>query len=148
MGVRGLCNGLGPAAFGLMWHLFGIDIINDGSDDTISISNSTSDIYLGSNFTLESLQKNYFVDQEKVIQLNEENPFEAVISQMPGLPFLIISICVLLALVCSVFLQNIQIDCNDNQQVPKKDDLENSQDSSNSDVPLAKEESMKVGESI
>ena len=43
MGVRGLCNGLGPAAFGLMWHLFGIDIINDGSDDTISISNSTSD---------------------------------------------------------------------------------------------------------
>ena len=148
MGVRGLCNGLGPAAFGLMWHLFGIDIINDGSDDTISISNSTSDIYLGSNFTLESLQKNYFVDQEKVIQLNEENPFEAVISQMPGLPFLIISICVLLALVCSVFLQNIQIDCNDNQQVSKKEDLENSQDSSNSDVPLAKEESMKVGESI
>ena len=28
MGVRGLCNGLGPAAFGLMFHLFGINIVD------------------------------------------------------------------------------------------------------------------------
>ena len=27
MGVRGLCNGLGPAAFGLMFYLFGINIV-------------------------------------------------------------------------------------------------------------------------
>ena len=27
MGVRGLCNGIGPAAFGLMFHLFGINIV-------------------------------------------------------------------------------------------------------------------------
>ena len=27
MGVRGLCNGLGPAAFGVMFYLFGINIV-------------------------------------------------------------------------------------------------------------------------
>ena len=27
MGVRGLCNGLGPAAFGIMFYLFGINIV-------------------------------------------------------------------------------------------------------------------------
>ena len=37
MGVRGLCNGLGPAAFGLMWHLFGIHIDNiDNGLETIN----------------------------------------------------------------------------------------------------------------
>merc|ERR1719410_578910 len=91
MGVRGLCNGLGPAAFGLMWHLFGIDIINDGTDDSKFLSNSTSDVYLGRNLTMKSLDRNYFVGQEKVIKINEENASEEVISQMPGLPFLIIS---------------------------------------------------------
>ena len=147
MGVRGLCNGLGPAAFGLMWHLFGIDIINDGTDDSKFTSNSTSDVYLGRNLTMKSLERNYFIGQEKVIKITEENALEEVISQMPGLPFLIISFCVLLALICSAFLKDIHIDYNDNQQGPKKDDLENSQNS-NSDVPLAKEESGKVGETL
>ena len=30
MGVRGLCNGLGPALFGLMFHLLGINIVQPG----------------------------------------------------------------------------------------------------------------------
>merc|ERR1719348_310015 len=29
MGARGLCNGLGPAAFGLLFHFFGINILAD-----------------------------------------------------------------------------------------------------------------------
>ena len=33
MGVRGLCNGLGPAAFGLMFYLFGINIIDPSAID-------------------------------------------------------------------------------------------------------------------
>jgi len=145
MGVRGLCNGLGPAAFGLMFHLFGIDIINDGNDKDIAVTNSTSDIHLGSNFIMEQFETNFILNQDEVIQLNEDSPFKDIVTQMPGLPFLIVSFCVLLALACSVFLQNINIDYNDNQECSKKDELENSQNS-NSDVPLAKEESPKGGE--
>jgi len=145
MGVRGLCNGLGPAAFGLMFHLFGIDIINDGNDKNIAVTNSTSDIHLGSNFIKEQFETDFILNQDEVIQLNEDSPFKDIVTQMPGLPFLIVSFCVLLALACSVFLQNINIDYNDNQECSKKDELENSQNS-NSDVPLAKEESPKGGE--
>ena len=145
MGVRGLCNGLGPAAFGLMFHLFGIDIINDGNDKDIAVTNSTSDIHLGSNFIMEQFETNFILNQDEVIQLNEDSPFQDIVTQMPGLPFLIVSFCVLLALACSVFLQNINIDYNDNQECSKKDELENSQNS-NSDVPLAKEESPKGGD--
>ena len=34
MGVRGLCNGLGPALFGLMFYLFGIDVTEPLIDDS------------------------------------------------------------------------------------------------------------------
>ena len=54
MGVRGLCNGLGPAAFGLMWHLLGIDIISNNSDSSpinSTTSTPTDEIFLGSNRT-------------------------------------------------------------------------------------------------
>ena len=41
MGIRGLCNGLGPAAFGLMWHLFGINIHSEYTDNIPGTANIT-----------------------------------------------------------------------------------------------------------
>ena len=48
MGVRGLCNGLGPALFGLMFYLSGINIVVPIEDDrgispplNVTLQNST-----------------------------------------------------------------------------------------------------------
>ena len=41
MGVRGLCNGLGPAAFGIMFYLFGINIV----EPVGSVKSATNQIY-------------------------------------------------------------------------------------------------------
>ena len=40
MGVRGLCNGLGPAAFGLMFYLFGINIV-----EPVGMNSATNQTY-------------------------------------------------------------------------------------------------------
>lgn len=64
-----------------------------------------------------------------------------VVTQMPGLPFLIISSSVVLALICSKFLENISIDP---VKINKTRDCEDTDSQkSNTDVPLAREESVK-----
>ena len=133
MGVRGLCNGLGPAAFGLMWHLFGIHI--DNIDNGLETINNKTEVFLGGNqSSIKDLP--HINSSEKVIQIND-----GIVSQMTGLPFLIISSCVVLALICSNFLQNITIDSNSTNE--SSDCEDNESQKSNVDVPLAKEESIK-----
>merc|ERR1712242_30094 len=133
MGVRGLCNGLGPAAFGLMWHLFGIHI--DNIDNGLETINNKTEVFLGGNqSSIKDLP--HINSSEKVIQIND-----GIVSQMTGLPFLIISSCVVLALICSKFLQNITIDSNSTNE--SSDCEDNESQKSNVDVPLAKEESIK-----
>ena len=64
MGIRGLCNGLGPAAFGLMWHLFGINIHSEYTDTLPGAVNITraeeeEEVFLGSsNLTQVELESN------------------------------------------------------------------------------------------
>ena len=60
---------------------------------------------------------------------------------MPGLPFLIISSSVVLALICSKFLENITIDAGKTKKEGDCEDTES--DKSNVDVPLATEEAVK-----
>lgn len=33
-GMRGLCNGLGPAMFGLVFYMFNVDLTKEGSNAT------------------------------------------------------------------------------------------------------------------
>ena len=136
MGVRGLCNGLGPAAFGLMWHLFGIDIVNTDTGLETSSSNNT-EVFLGGNYSISINDvQNMRNSSEEVISLHN-----GVASQMPGLPFLIISSSVVLALICSKFLENITIDP---VKINKTRDCEDTDSqNSNTDVPLNREESVK-----
>ena len=100
MGVRGLCNGLGPAAFGLMWHFFGINIIR--TEDSLQGGQANlTEIYLGGNFshvnTLSQPTENFNVTE--IYQIPGES--EALLN-MPGLPFLISSFSVILSLILSV----------------------------------------------
>lgn len=136
MGVRGLCNGLGPAAFGLMWHLFGIDIVSTDPGLAASTSNNT-EVFLGGNSSL-SINNSPLRNSSEgdVISIDK-----GIASQMPGLPFLIISSSVVLALICSKFLENITIDAGKTKKEGDCEDTES--DKSNVDVPLATEEAVK-----
>lgn len=35
-GMRGLCNGLGPAMFGIVFYMFHVDLTEEGSNSTHS----------------------------------------------------------------------------------------------------------------
>ena len=138
MGVRGLCNGLGPAAFGLMWHLFGIDIVS--TDTVLETNSNNTEIFLGGNYSIsinnDLPNMRNSSESEEVISLHN-----GIASQMPGLPFLIISSSVVLALICSKFLENITIDPVKTNTTGDCEDTDSQK--SNTDVPLAREESVK-----
>ena len=136
MGVRGLCNGLGPAAFGLMWHLFGIDIVSTDPGLAASTSNNT-EVFLGGNSSLSINNSPLRNSSEgEVISIDK-----GIASQMPGLPFLIISSSVVLALICSKFLENITIDPGKTKREGDYEDTDSYK--SNVDVPLGREEAVK-----
>ena len=136
MGVRGLCNGLGPAAFGLMWHLLGIDIVRP--ELGASGGNNTEEVFLGGNYSVSREITNS--SGGAVISIDG-----GIASDMPGLPFLIISICVVLALICSTFLENISIDPSDvtTNRAEEADCTDSESQRSNPDAPLAREETAK-----
>ena len=141
MGIRGLCNGLGPAAFGLMWHLFGINIHAEYTLPGAGAANITGageEVFLGSNLTQVTLGSEGMVAEE-VIELDPITREGYIVAQMPGLPFLIISVCVILALGCSVFLKPITIEETTKTEEAAHEANSESQNSS-SGVPLAKEE--------
>lgn len=106
MGARGLCNGLGPAAFGLLFYLFGIDIAGESTEAatnaTAALANSTlavidataGIVHLGTNTTHPG-------------HLEENSVMAVMVSRFPGIPFLIMSVCVACALIASFFLENI-----------------------------------------
>ena len=111
MGVRGLCNGLGPAAFGLMWHFFGINII--GTEVSLQAGQANiTEIYLGGNHSdvnTNNLQTEDIFNVTEIYHIPEKS--EALLN-MPGLPFLISSFSVILALILSVCLKSINIESN------------------------------------
>ena len=133
MGVRGLCNGFGPAAFGLMWHLFGIDITKIENDVLETSVNATDVVYLGASDIIDDVTE----FSAEVIDIQER---DSVISSMPGLPFLVISASVVLALICSVFLDNISIatPASSDKEEPSQEDSQGS----NTGAPLATPEEL------
>jgi len=140
MGARGLCNGLGPAAFGLLFYLFGINIVEEGGFNETKISNMTDSI---TNTTLEIVKEwNGIINvgrnstiYSEINEGEEESSILAVIVRsFPGIPFILMSSCVIAALIMAVFLEDIKKGMNVNN---KKEEAQhaNSQ-SENSETPI------------
>ena len=108
MGVRGLCNGLGPAAFGLMWHFFGINIIGSEVGLQGGLANIT-EIHLGGNYSDLNINNHQTEDIFNVTEIYHIPEKSEALLNMPGLPFLISSFSVILALILSVCLKSINI---------------------------------------
>ena len=109
MGVRGLCNGLGPAAFGLMWHFFGINII--GTEVSLGPGQANiTEIYLGGNQSDVKTSNHQTEDLFNVTEIYHIPEEGEALLNMPGLPFLISSFSVILALIFSVCLKTINIE--------------------------------------
>ena len=91
-GIRGLCNGLGPAMYGVVFYLFHVDLNDDPSKPTPPPSNST-DINL--DVSLISMINIIFC-----VQLL----FQFITSLMPGPPFVFGAMLVILAILVAAFI--------------------------------------------
>lgn len=90
-GVRGLCNGLGPALFGFTFYLFNVDLgYSSTHTSTKAYSNSTA-----------------------TLQLNIKSVYSSMLSRdIPGPPFLFGALLVTIALMFSLLLPNSRIEAN------------------------------------
>lgn len=88
-GMRGLCNGLGPAMFGIIFYLFHVDL-ND-----------------------EHVKLNQNIDATSLAGSRNEtpiNPMEEYTALAPGPPFVFGAFMVALAIVVAIFIPNEQND--------------------------------------
>ena len=105
---RGLCNGLGPAAFGLLFHFFGINILADdvpgaeSLNETLS-NNATLVNQLNSNLITLGVNSTIIEEEEREVMTT----MAVIVKTLPGIPFLLMATCVLGAIVAALFLENI-----------------------------------------
>ncbi|KAK2180155.1 hypothetical protein NP493_456g02029 [Ridgeia piscesae] len=85
-GIRGLCNGLGPALYGIVFYLFHVDL-NQSDDDMNSIPKTHLNPHRVVNVTSRP----------------EPSPLTGL-SIMPGPPFAFGAILVILAILVAVFI--------------------------------------------
>ena len=100
---------MGPAAFGLLFHLFGINILaedlpaSDGSLNATLSNNATVEIEpVGLNST--SIEAGQGLTTLAVI-----------VETLPGIPFLLMATCILAAIVAALFLDDITKGMDDQQ---------------------------------
>lgn len=98
-GMRGLCNGLGPAMFGVIFYLFNVDL-NDESrryqaqlDKQIHIGNN-SDVHMFNNNQNQDLMNSF---------VSNNNNF--LTQMMPGPPFVFGALMVICAILVAVFMK-------------------------------------------
>jgi len=108
MGVRGLCNGLGPAAFGVMFYLFGINIVAP-IETEIPASNQTYNSLVLLNTTWQKTDIHAELE-EGIIGTKEDNLLttSAYVREFPGMPFLLASVCVVFAIISALFVRDIK----------------------------------------
>ncbi|XP_023325863.1 hippocampus abundant transcript 1 protein [Eurytemora carolleeae] len=97
-GIRGLCNGLGPAMFGLIFYLFHVDLNEKGHETATSV-NETS----------------------------EHHTFDMISALMPGPPFVFGAFLVILAILVAAFIPDtssniFSIDEDKKNRRPKDDE--------------------------
>jgi len=134
MGVRGLCNGLGPAAFGVMFYLFGINIVEPVDSTGPSMySNQTYETFLVANRTWE--ETTIGAEAEEEISIISE-----AVTNIPGLPFLLASVCVIFGIIASFFVKDITKgtirDVESDENVDEPNSNSNSQSESDSQTKV------------
>lgn len=85
-GMRGLCNGLGPAMFGVIFYIFHVDL----NDEHVKLTHNIDAIVGIRNETI--------------------NPMEEYTTLAPGPPFVFGAFMVALAIVVAIFIPNEQND--------------------------------------
>ena len=108
---RGLCNGLGPAAFGLLFHFFGINILADDVPGATTLNTTLSN----NAAVVNQLSSNLIRLGLNTTVIGEEGGEEGagmttmavIVKTLPGIPFLLMATCVLGAIVAALFLENI-----------------------------------------
>jgi len=94
-GVRGLCNGLGPALFGFTFYLFNVDL---GYSPTKSLSSSSTTF--NSNSTT-------------ILKINVKSVYSSMLTRdIPGPPFLFGALLATIALLFSLLLPNSKTETN------------------------------------
>lgn len=97
-GMRGLCNGLGPAMFGVIFYLFNVDL-NDESKHLKDMENIEIRMSLNSS---DGVKLNNHLN-ELVMGQDHENNF--LTKFMPGPPFVFGSMMVVVAIFVAVFIK-------------------------------------------
>lgn len=101
-GMRGLCNGLGPAMFGVIFYLFNVDL-NDESKNVNSNINFNDIKQSLANITSDGVQLHNHKDNELLMGQDHENNF--LTQFMPGPPFVFGSMMVVVAILVAVFIK-------------------------------------------
>lgn len=106
-GMRGLCNGLGPAMFGVIFYLFNVDL----NDETKHLNNVNSHV----NFN--DIRNGFNSSDVQQYNQNNNNPYNNEIMRydnnfltqfMPGPPFVFGSLMVVCAILVAIFIKEEQ----------------------------------------
>ena len=95
---------MGPAAFGLLFHLFGINILaedlpaTDGNLNATLSNNATVDIEPVGNIINFGLNSTSIEAEQGLTTL------AVIVETLPGIPFLLMATCILAAIVAALFL--------------------------------------------
>ena len=106
---------MGPAAFGLLFHLFGINIlaedlpVTDGNLNATLSNNATVDIEPVGNIINFGLNSTSIEAEQGLTTL------AVIVETLPGIPFLLMATCILAAIVAALFLDDITKGMDDQQ---------------------------------
>ena len=107
---------MGPAAFGLLFHLFGINILAEDLPATDGNLNST----LSNNATVEiepvgNMIINFGLNSTSKEAEQGLTTLAVIVETLPGIPFLLMATCILAAIVAALFLDDITKGMDDQQ---------------------------------
>ena len=105
-GMRGLCNGLGPAMFGVIFYLFNVDLNDESKNLNMNNNINYNDIKLGLTNMSDGVQLHNQHNNELMMGQNHENNF--LTQFMPGPPFVFGSMMVVCAILVAVFIKEDQ----------------------------------------
>ena len=108
---------MGPAAFGLLFHLFGINIL---ADDLPASDGSLSNATLSNNATVEiepvgNMIINFGLNSTSIEAEQGLTTLAVIVETLPGIPFLLMATCILAAIVAALFLDDITKGMDDQQ---------------------------------
>jgi hypothetical protein len=107
-GMRGLCNGLGPAMFGVIFYLFNVDLNDESKNINSDISfNDNLNKLAGFNASDNGVHQNHNNNHNELMtnmRYDHDNNF--LTQFMPGPPFVFGSLMVVVAILVAVFIKD------------------------------------------